>query len=58
MNPEEIQQFIRVVGHEPTAFQNSMYMRLKQVINREPHDNEVGNMLTDAGLILLVLSGQ
>lgn len=58
MTPAEISQVTEILGHDPTAFEQSVFMRLKKLIGRAPLDSEIGNMMSDSGLILLVLSGQ
>lgn len=58
MTPDEIIRVADILGHAPTSFEQSVFLRLKRLLGREPIDAEIGNMMTDSGLILLVLSGQ
>lgn len=58
MTPDEMAQAAAALNHDPSPFEQVVFLRLKKLLGRQPLDNEIGNMMSDNGLILLVLSGQ
>lgn len=58
MTAQEIAQVTNILGHSPSIFEKNVFLRLKKLLGRMPLDTEIGNMMSDSGLILLVVSGQ
>lgn len=57
MTPEEITYLTNAIGHDPTDYEQKLYLRLKLYLNREPIQAECINMMTDTNLAMWVLTG-
>lgn len=57
MTPDEITYLTNAIGHAPTAFEESLYLRLQKYLNRQPTPDECINMSSDTNLISWVIAG-
>lgn len=47
-----------VLGHEPSTWEQKLFLRLAIFLKRDPSGNEIINMATDSTLNMWVLTGQ
>jgi len=56
LQKRDLDKFKAALGKEPNAHEEKCYTKLKTLLNRDPLPNEIGNMKTDIGLQLQVLT--
>lgn len=58
MTPEQTTYLTEALGTTPTTFQNNLFLRLSEYLNRQPTVTECRNMSTDSNLVAWVLANQ
>ena len=57
MTPDQTTYLTSALGHSPSDFEQKLYVRLEQFLNRQPSLDECVNMRTDVNLIMWVQMG-